>query len=193
MTNVFNDYDVAAVRDLMNGALLQAADAFSKMVNDTLEVKEVNLTCTQPVDLFAHYTEAFLLTTEVKGEIQGKSYLLLDNEEAQVAIAKMRVNDPFNADELTIFQKSALLELDNVLSAAALTWVANRLNIFCYGDVPHLQKLTHTEIQSFFKAEADSSSWIIQSKLYSHKDQTSPSFIWLFEPDMIYAIKKSTK
>lgn len=74
-----------------------------------------------------------VLTTELFGDMAGKSYWVLDNE------AYERITQRIQAGHMPPhLEKEFVKELDNILSAAVISQLADKLNLNMYGDIPHL-------------------------------------------------------
>ncbi len=75
-----------------------------------------------------------LLTTEVFGELTGKSYLLIPETDYAILTKTIPESDNPQVSLKDEFAK----ELDNILSAAVITELSNQLKLKVYGDVPVL-------------------------------------------------------
>jgi hypothetical protein len=74
-----------------------------------------------------------VITTEVFGELKGKSYLFMNYNDVEKIFDILKKDSHYQN-----FQFEFLKEMDNILSAAVITIIANELNIQIYGDVPTL-------------------------------------------------------
>lgn len=163
---------------LMADALRHAADAFAKLTHTGIALRQ-SVSC-QTQDILLAEEEFYVLTTEVKGNLQGRSYLLLTVPEAVWVIRRMNIEIAPNAEWLSAMQQSALLELDNVLSAAAVTQIANQLDVFCYGDVPLLQKMDASQLRSVLAAAEQQYPLLLHTGYESTDCKLAAAFIWMF-------------
>lgn len=85
-------------------------------------------------DLFSRKESAILITTEIFGDLSGKSYLLISDKEFDSLTHQIQesTNPGINLKE------EFVKELDNILSASVITELSNELNLKAYGDVPIL-------------------------------------------------------
>ena len=83
---------------------------------------------------FIDHGSDYLVTTEIFGDVTGKSYLFLTEDEFQILTAII----PQSPDPKVDFKKEFLKEVDNILSASVITRLANELRVKMYGDVPRL-------------------------------------------------------
>ena len=175
---------------LMTDALQLAATAFAKLTGMDIHLQKPMLRKAGEMNLGAA-SDFYVLTTEVKGSLQGKSYLLLNNDEAMWVINRMKVQRSAPAESLTGLQKAALLELDNILSAAAITQIANQLDIFCYGDVPGLQKMNAAQLRSLLTDAERQYPFSVQASYHSTDNQLQTAFIWMLDGSCMQAASPS--
>jgi chemotaxis protein CheY-P-specific phosphatase CheC len=128
---------------LLEEALTQAAAAFSKMVNDTIVVRQFTFQQFHFDSLSLAWIGAeqgsYVLNTQIKGDLKGDSYLLFASKEVVKVFHVIQTSEATVVTQaLTEFQKALLLEIDNVFTAALVTPLANHSGVFTYGDVPYL-------------------------------------------------------
>jgi len=166
---------------VLNTGFERAADSFSRLIG-----KKVRITHS-PAVLLHHNNDfeciseergdLFVLTTQIIGEITGKSFLIFSEEESQ-EIFKILGNQ--SSAQL---QEAFLKEIDNIISASVISDLSNALGIEVYGDVPQLLRLHSSQLREFMNKEShhDGSSSMIFSNATFHfekGDQVHPQFIW---------------
>ncbi len=82
-----SDYELDITKELISIALANAADAFSKMAGEKVLVNQFDLTLGAP-HAKAVLPEGFedalhVLTTDVKGTLEGKSYLVFNQSDTK--------------------------------------------------------------------------------------------------------------
>jgi chemotaxis protein CheY-P-specific phosphatase CheC len=129
-------------------------------------------------------TPGILLTTEVFGDVTGKSYLFLSEKDYELLTKTIPESALNLKDE---FAK----EVDNILSAAVITKLSNSLNKKMFGDVPVLVGKVNSRLEDTiyddFGEQVD--GVYINSIFFSfenHSDIT-PFFVWVFEKSLIEA------
>lgn len=195
---LLSDYELDITKELFNIGLANSADAFSKLTKEKVLINGFDLAVMDTISMdqvLQEYTAEPLcvLTTAVRGNLQGISYLLFDQRDLE------RIGEVFMPKvayqpgaPLSEFQEALLLELDNILSAAVVTQLSNFLNVFTYGDVPALRLLTASEALASFKAETRQYDVIfnVRARFKSYQTNLQPSFVWFFSSDFIALIKQ---
>lgn len=188
------EFDIT--RELISIALANSADAFSKMANEKVLITDFSLSfieSQQLSKLIPNTTENIhVLTTHVKGKLDGKSYLLFtDSDVKKVFNVFLGRNNYQENEKLDELQQAILLELDNILSAAMVTQISNFLALFCYGDVPHIETCNAESLQQKCLNETQHFDVTIgiQAQFKTYHTNMNPTFIWFFTSDFITAIK----
>jgi chemotaxis protein CheY-P-specific phosphatase CheC len=168
--------------NVMTQGFSHAATSFSKLIN-----RPVKIVNTQPVLIrrdssLAHITEEqgelYVLTTQIIGDISGKSLLIFTKEESQEIFKA--INTSVSSDFLN---EAFLLEIDNIISASVISELSNSLGLEIYGDVPHLTKIQAKELTAFMLREmaCDEHSNMIFCNTtfqFDKKEKVHPQFIW---------------
>ena len=120
-----------------------------------------------------------LVTTEVFGEVSGKSYLLLDEQEFEILTNGITSGNSSHTEIKIEFIK----ELDNILSAAVITKLSNHLGLKMYGNIPRWVGRLESGIVDLIRndfneenARAYISSAYFSLDAYPH---VRPLFIWV--------------
>lgn len=128
----------------------QAAASFSSMTGQ-------KVTCNQPVlqvwpnpvkapDINKGAGPLTVVTTDIMGDMKGKSYLILNERECD-QVYDFCTGKGYEK-QTGVPRAEVLKELDNILSAAVITEFSNRLGITVYGDVPHIFTMGKKDIQT---------------------------------------------
>ena len=195
----FTPYELEVTKELLNISLANAADAFSKMANERVLFNGYDLALLQKNDLEELLTDVdnenlYVLTTEVKGKLQGICYLVFDKKDAEGIFPIFAPNASTISDDglLSEFQQAILMEIDNILSAAMVTQLSNFLDLFVYGDVPDYKFINKSELIGILKNDHDMYYEValnLKAKLETTNSKTSPIFIWFFKNDFVDAVK----
>lgn len=130
-----------------------------------------------------------LLTTEIFGDITGKSYLFLSDKEFEVLTAGV----PESKDPKVNFKEEFSKEVDNILSASVITRLSNELKVKMYGDIPILVGKVSGEIEDIinddFKDQGE--EIYINSISFSFETQPviSPIFVWVVNTHTLNVLK----
>jgi chemotaxis protein CheY-P-specific phosphatase CheC len=195
---LLSSYELDITKELMSIALANAADSFSKMANEKVMIRDYDLqilekTQWNPELLNSNDTDWYVLTTDVIGKLTGKSYLLLNQNDAQKIF---RIFTPSQAEtqsgDLTELQEAVLLELDNIITAAMVTQLSNFLSLATYGDIPNLKYLTRTGTLNYLNSDVKHYDVIInvRARFQSYETNMSPTFICFFKSEFLAAIKQ---
>ncbi len=192
-----SEYELDITKELISTALANAADAFSKMAGEKVLVNQFNLIIAPPESSpllpDASQEPLHILTTDVKGTIEGTSYLVFDAADTRRIFKVFAPGKEVAADgSLDELQQALLLELDNILSAAVITQLSNFLDIYIYGDVPGLRTMNCADALSCFGRETGHFDvfFHIQARFKSYQTNLQPVFIWFFKSDFLPAIRR---
>lgn len=123
----------------------------------------------------------FLLTTQIFGDVNGKSYLFLPDAALDILTSTI----PSACNSSMNFKEEFIKELNNILSAAVITKLSNLLAKKMFGDVPeligkvkgHLNDIIHDD----FSDELD--EVYINSIYFSLENHNgiNPLFVWVLD------------
>ena len=159
----------------------KASAAFSKLINRRVSFDLNSVSLIRHVSdpsLRAHNEqEAVVLTTDIIGELSGRSYLILDQREMKV------VCDAVNPKLSEHIREALLLEIDNIISASVISEIANALGIEIYGDVPALQFAQGNAITALLDhsiPQQETTGFILCWASFKIENQETihPQFIW---------------
>jgi len=155
-------------------------------------VYKLDADCHLDHELYTGMSGDVLVTTEVFGDVSGKSYLFIS--EREYAILTERVPD--GVDRNVDLKLEFLKELDNILSASVITALSNELRISVYGDIPQLVSNTTIPLPdlifSDFKDYAD--EVYVTTIFFSFEGQPSlrPLFVWVINTTSLKGLERST-
>lgn len=193
-------YEFDITRELFSIALANAADAFSKYAGEKVMIKDYSIEIfdkAQQDETIKRLqdTHFYALTTEIKGALHGKTYLLFQHEEIKKVFqifAQPPVSIVEKEGEITDIQKDILLELDNIISAAVVTQVANFTELFIYGDIPRFSYSSAEQIGELFKKDFDTFGHVlnIRTQLQSYNTNLNPLFICFMDDEFLNTMKQ---
>jgi chemotaxis protein CheY-P-specific phosphatase CheC len=167
---------------VMNNGFSRAAASFSKLINRHVKILNTHSIIIRHDDDFSYISEEQgelrILTTQIIGDISGKSFLVFNNDESQEIFKALNtsvINDKLN--------EAFLLEIDNIISASVISELANALNIETYGDAPRLVKIPAQDLRDFMRLEItqeNPSSLIFCNTTFQFdgRERIHPQFIW---------------
>ena len=131
-----------------------------------------------------------LLTTEIFGDISGKSYLYLSNNDYELltqAVPNLDMN----------LKEEFAKEVDNILSAAVITKLSNQLNKKMFGDIPIMAGKVTARLEDIISDDFNEHDEIVyvNSIFFTLEGQPSvrPLFIWVFDKSMVgYRAQRKT-
>lgn len=189
-------YELDITKELISIALANAADSFSKMANEKVLIREYNLSVLKKEEvgkafINEHDPHWYVLTTDIVGKLEGKSYLLFNQQDAEKVFDMFTPGQVSTNGRLSELQEAILLELDNIITASMVTQLSNFLNIATYGDVPNLKHLSRQETLGYFERDVEHFDVIlnIQARFQSYQSNMMPSFICFFKSEFLEAIK----
>jgi chemotaxis protein CheY-P-specific phosphatase CheC len=133
-----------------------------------------------------------LITTEIFGDITGKSYLYLSDQEVDL----LTVGIPVGKDPNINLKEEFLKELDNILSASVITKLSNELKVKMYGDIPLFQGKTLAKIEDTIERDFREQTEtiyvnVISFSIEEHPDM-KPEFIWVLDSSVFKSIKTNS-
>jgi len=133
-----------------------------------------------PSEGYEHHNKSakHLITTEIIGEVTGKSYLFLSEEE----FSQLTASIPGGTSGMG-FKEEFLKELDNIISAAVITELANNLQKKMYGSVPVFVGKVNSKIEDAIYDDFNDgdNTLFINSISFTFKSNPAitPLFIWV--------------
>jgi chemotaxis protein CheY-P-specific phosphatase CheC len=187
------------VIQMMNMGFSKAVDSFSRMVGKKVTLAHSNVTLVKSqseyLNSYNKSANLLVLTTQMIGELTGKSYFILSDVET-VEIAKSVYK--ISGDKLTAeVCQAILLEIDNIISASVIGQVSNSINKEVYGDVPSLQQIKGDAIQAFIKNDFSilkPENFVVITVTFNVDGPTKihPQFIWKLSSKIFELIPNET-
>jgi chemotaxis protein CheY-P-specific phosphatase CheC len=122
-----------------------------------------------------------LLTTEIFGDISGKSYLFLSENAMEILTSSIPA---CNSSSVNL-KEEFIKELDNILSAAVITKLSNALTKKMYGDVPVLIGKVSGHLNDIINDDfsEETEEVYINSIYFSLENHTGihPLFVWVLD------------
>ena len=174
---------------LIEEAFAHSANAFSIFINLSVSIEALKVN--EEIKYFDQMPtgEVYSLASELKGDIKGRCYLNFSQEDAN-KLFKICLSENYRNSEN--MRNGILLELDNILTAAVVTVLSNKLKMSSYAYVPTLTKIDSNKI-----IEILNNDWIEDKLVFDFytkfkiQDYTITSeFIWVLESKFINLIRK---
>lgn len=176
-----------------------AANSLSLMVNDKVcyetgyqashQTGLLNNLSIYPHDQDQHES-LILLTTEIFGDVFGKSYLFLSQSDYD----SLTQNIGQSKDPKINFHHEFLKEVDNILSAAVITKLSNKLKTKMYGDIPMWIGPVHGDVAEIISSDfQDRTEEIYVNTIFFKFDKAplvKPLFIWIMDSKVVMGLEE---
>jgi chemotaxis protein CheY-P-specific phosphatase CheC len=187
--------------EIVNLGLKKAAESMAFFTKESVEIKasEVREENLSKIDRIIDRSSSdihYVLTTEIKGELQGICYLIFTEEEVErilgVALPESVLNDP---QKLRVMGDAILLEMDNIIVASVVTQFSNSFNYKMYGDVPRLGKSNTQDLKALMHKENEGRDQFIyfKSEMHTKSLDISPEFVWMLDDNFLKGVQKVSK
>ncbi len=125
-----------------------------------------------------------LITTEIFGDITGKSYLFLSDKEFEVLTSGVVHSD---------LKEEFIKEMDNILSASVITHLSNNLKLKMYGDIPLFVGKVMGKVEDiiFDDFNEQVEEVYINAIFFSFEDQpvVTPFFVWVVDSQVQHVLE----
>jgi len=192
MQRFLNDHEVSVAKRIINIALANAADAFSKLAKTKVRLQHVEIPPAAPDNDLKHLIgddeQLYVLITEVKGDIPAESYLVFTEKSAGEIVNLIMPNANEKNNEI---KEAVLLETDNILTASVVSQFSNFFKVNIYGDVPGLSKWDKNKTEEILTEKMQEYSLRVSFKTSFITDvaEIHPEFIWIFTHTFIDYVK----
>ncbi|MDH5397995.1 MAG: hypothetical protein OEX02_07605 [Cyclobacteriaceae bacterium] len=174
--------------DLVVKGLEKAMESLGFMLKRKLLVLDASVQKSMPeLDFGIDANEQlYLLTTEVIGDMKGKSYLFFTEESSAMAFTLLTgMAEPGAMGKDVILQ-----EIDNIASAAVISVFADALKLRIYGDVPYCFVKKTEEVKEILENDhhrfgENSVVYWIKSVLSSEEEDLSMPFYWVLPEETV--------
>lgn len=188
MATILDQLDLDYTKEIISIGLAKSADSLSFFLNEKVYIHLQDLKFNEnnyfPLSKKNNTNNSYLLTTYVKGEFQGKAYLVFSEKEVNKLLVKnFPANILENPTEKANIINDFLLEIDNIISASVITQFANLLKRNIYGDVPQLNIMPSSKLNDFL-CESNTGElkiFYFNTKFITKNIDISPEFIWLLD------------
>lgn len=169
---------------IMNQGFQRASDAFSSFIGKSVKITNTQSVLVRHANDFSCISdeegEIIVLVTKLIGDLSGKSYLILNADEAAEILKMTSRNFGFVSPQLN---DALLMEIDNIISASVIAELSNGLHLEVYGDVPLLKRMHANELGTFMEKEVegiDRSSMILSNTTFQFNvsERVHPQFLW---------------
>ena len=170
-------------------AMQKAAQSFNMIIGCEAIVNKLDFTFPSKEGLVQYSSkidvDIHVLKTEVAGNLSGTSYLILSPEDVNKIHKKSlpaEMLDKDNAKAMAL-KGGVLLEIDNIISAGAVTVFANHMDQMLYGDVPKLKVLSKEDINKYLASEIENLGHknCLNAVLHVNDLDLTVDFFWVFE------------
>jgi len=188
MANVYKSNQV--LTEAFESGYLNAANSLSMMVNDKVFyhscyqanhfVDSFNMDSIYP-SVGSKRESRMLITTEVFGDVFGKSYLMLSQNDFEVLTRSINQSK----DSKINFHQEFLKEVDNILSSAVITKLSDRLKVKMYGDIPMWLGPVQSDVGEIISSDfQDRASEVYVNTIvftFDKAPSVKPLFIWIMD------------
>lgn len=176
---------------IMNSGFARASLSFANFIGKNIKISNTQSGISRNNDIPVTTDgkgNLYILVTQIIGELAGKSYLILNEEQSDRLTmlaghtASVQIDEPM--------KEALLVEIDNIISAAVISELSEALQVEIYGDVPVLKKIPASSLQEFIAKEnghTDASNSVISTTMFqlSIDKHVHPQFIWKL-PEKIF-------
>jgi len=182
-----NDLEQDGFVEIINIGLSKAADALSMIIKERVLIKCIEVM--SPLEVFNEMgNDSIKLVTDLKGDVEGSCYFVISESEADYLTRKtVSANSEPGKFELNELNKGFLLELDNIISAAVITQLADIMKLNVFGDVPRIEPgISQEEMDQML---VKFSPLFFKTQFRTEEATFNPGFYWFLKPSVIADLK----
>lgn len=171
------------LEELVGRALLKAADSLSFFVKKEVLMKEPKIrigACHGELSQTMLEGPVLVLESGLRGEYAGKSYLIFTHENAANFLKLARPEQP-DAGLEDEYSQALLLEMDNIVTAAVVTEMANALDLQLYGGIPILNEWEDLRKQDLCAGLEEASYLQVITHFQTKDEAVEAIFVWVLE------------
>jgi CheY-specific phosphatase CheX len=187
------------LRNAFESGYSNAALSFSKLIADKISstsfqngIHKLAENSGAELTSFNRPGANLLLTTEVFGDVTGKSYLLLSEQDVDT----LTKNIYGNGNRLDSLKDEYLKELDNILSASVITKLSDELGLKMYGDIPMLVGRTGGNINTIiiddFAEHSDEVYVNAAFFTFENHPAINPFFAWVIDGNIHHILQEKS-
>ena len=192
MLDSLEQEEYTLIQNIIELSIKKSVNSLSKLIEEDVSLLELEfeeiLNIQQLSSLIVSEQTYYILTSQIVGELSAESFLIINQENAQLFWEIMLKHHPEKTNEM---KDALLLEIDNILTASGVIVLSELLNIKIYGDVPNLRLLDQADMQVFIEQELQTFDFSLtyKAKLQSEESQVKLDFIWGFKKDFLELIR----
>lgn len=160
MNSHLTPQEIDLIKELFNMGFASAADSLSNMTHCKVLTQKIVLDQVDEIRK-AHIgmgskRKVNIFTSEIKGDLSGMSYWIVGQRDTN-RLTKFIMSADIQKKPLAVrkeMQRAIMLEIDNVITAAVVTRMANLLGRMIYGNVPQHANVTRKELAGFIEESA---------------------------------------
>ncbi|WP_422359603.1 hypothetical protein [Reichenbachiella sp.] len=183
------------VLEVLTSGIDKTAGSLGVMIDQDVEIMEIELK-QDPSFLLnpegGSKENMILLRTQLIGDVAGLNYFLISEKEAK-AISGAIFSNEFEGEvaDLKELMTEFLKEVENVMAAATISELADKLDMSMFGDVPRIQSLSLKEISEIMNTESNQFGTAVQlnCRLSVPGLQIYPVYVWLFNKSFLDTIE----
>lgn len=195
--NILSKKEKALAREIVDAGYQNAAKSFSLVIQQNIEIAISEIEVTKAEPSYSKFLKSgqniTMLTTKIIGEVSGKSFLLL-NEEERAAIYSACLSPQKDEAVRKKMEEAILKEIDNIISATVITQFSNALGFSIYGDVPYLTTIPSNEIVAViakdFEKEPDYFLTVNTRFFFENNMALQPYFFWILSSRFLERIRE---
>ncbi|MEH0157877.1 hypothetical protein V6R21_27615 [Limibacter armeniacum] len=192
MDHQFSSEQKILIKDISSIMFDSVANSLGKMFGDEVFVRKVN--CFEEAEVALKAKEnvedqhLLMMTTEVIGDLQAGTYLVLEPEYKQKLCSHLLPASVVGQLEMW---EAVLLEMDNIAIAAMVTKLANILDVEIFGHVPEYAEDTCKNIVRVINEHKEEINpcYAVEGEFYSFKLQVPMKVLCYFGQDFIPQIE----
>lgn len=195
MKSIFSEQELTTARLILAKGFSRSAESLAHFIKvDTNISMGQQFAITDAFDasvVSKRKAPLFLLTSELIGDLNGVSFLIFSEEEANTITKTVYPNKNFSAEKFAKKRASLLLEIDNIITAGVVSEFANAFNYRTYGGVPELQVLNHEKVVRELFEQTKGAAYMISfsASLVAQKVAVNADFIWSVGKAFVTGIK----
>jgi chemotaxis protein CheY-P-specific phosphatase CheC len=181
-------------REIINIGLAKSADSLSFFTQQKVLIRSIDVEIKQlSAEDFGRRSvsgDSYLLTTEIKGELEGVCYLIFSEPDVENIVKSCLpgLKGDLKGNEMA---EGLLMEIDNILSASVITQFSNLLKLSMYGGVPKLDVLNQEELKTAVLRNQDQRYYLSFRACFEPDSiNVNPEFIWLLNEEFVLGVKK---
>ena len=174
-------------------SLQKSAASLGMMVRKKITIEDFELLDTfEGLDALDSSQE-ILVTTEIIGDVNGKSYLMLSEEVGSIIYEQV-----FGPKKPSITMEVVMKEVDNIVSAAVISVLADSFQVEIFGDVPYFFMANSDKTRDIISDDCinytnEEDKFFIKSKLVCEDQNIKMLFYWIISGEIMNKVDLSTK